>query len=352
MNSVKVIGILFTLSLAAVSVAQPWSQIAEAPKKTEFGQRYIFETPDAGPVEVEWLHVQGQSGPFVVQAQPLGPEQQQLFSQLRSQHKELFLNKRKTLLMRIARVLSSTKTVWGVGSAAKDGALLHLFRRRPQTRPMESFVRFAEDAGLIANVEAKNKSHRVIQDLLNVLDRELWMHAPLISEANEFGLTLFFDLGAGALVWDRGLYGSAGLGFTFSYNHTAESFVFEFFQDAQVGKRGLPVVAQVAGCAKCLLSVAANPASLMQSGRAVYPPGPIAVLDTPKSLQMGFSQGIGFPPLDTFYAMESKLYRWTLLRVEVGSQKAPFKVDSVLWRSIERLTKFCSQALGRFFNRT
>jgi hypothetical protein len=192
---------------------------------------------------------------------------------------------------------------------------------------------------------------------LNILDRELWMHAPVMSEANEFGMTLFFDVGGGALVWDKGLYGSLGFGLTFAYNHSNHSLVFELFQDAQKGKRGLPVVAQVAACGKCLLSVSSQSreaTTLFQSGRAVYPPGPIAVLDTPKTLQMGFSQGVGFPPLDTFYAMENELFRWTLIRVEASSTDSivpKLRFDSILLKMLKGLVGSCQSALSQILGK-
>lgn len=269
---------------------------------------------------------------------PVDTEAKEIWQELSSTEKSQFQIKRRNVLQKLSSILDSTEVAWGVGSLAKEYLLNVVSRYRPEGRPAEAILRQAIRDGVLSHEHDGGMSARattMIQNMLSVVDRELWSHAALVAKSNEVGMTVIADVGMGALFLDRGIYGSAGLGLTFAYHHIDEGVVFELFTDLQSGKRGLPVVAQAAVCVKCLLHIASQDPKepeLSQFGRALYPPGPLAILDTGHLVETGFSQGLGFPPLDTVFGMENRMLRTTWLRLATSSIDTGqnFRADSQL----------------------
>lgn len=238
---------------------------------------------------------------------------------------KLFLEKRKTILASIVRGLRYRQLATTPVVVIRNVVGKVIPSKRALRHPIQAFVEKLKRKNAEA-VTAPKKSLReqgddLIRVFANALDQQIWNRAPLISRSNEFGGALIVSAGAGAQFSKRGFYGSNAVGLIFGYNSDSKALVIRVVDDLERVTQALPVVAQVAATGKLLVYVANRNSEQTQAfehGSALYPPGPFITIDTPDTFMMGLSQGIGFPPLDTFYAFKTKLLRASLVDVFVS----------------------------------
>ncbi|OFZ67588.1 MAG: hypothetical protein A2328_10810 [Bdellovibrionales bacterium RIFOXYB2_FULL_36_6] len=241
----------------------------------------------------------GNDTPYSISNTPITPDQQKLFDSLSDENKKKFLQTRKKLLEKSLRVLKITKPVLGTCAFVVD-KMRCLVNSSKKNNQVESDIPL---------------SRKSVQNLLSAIDMEIWSHAPIIASSDEFGFILSANLNGGAGLGSKGAYWGQGLGVSFGFNSTTNRFVFEFFHDDQKFKRAIPFVAQVAISGQAFLYTAQSERDLIQVGRFITPPGPIASFDSPAQFSFGVNQGIGVPPLDTFYAYETSSTRSDLVKV-------------------------------------
>lgn len=255
---------------------------------------------------------------YQVVTEPPTPELQSIFAKLPENARKIFLQKREKLLKATARVLNSGRLAFGMGSFAV-GKVTQVFSR-------------SEAAPAVLGP----LGHSNVQALLNAIDNEIWSHANVVSQSKEFGFMLGANINGGAAFGNRGLYGALGFGMSIGFNSETERLVFDIYQESQKLVRALPVVAQVSSGFQAMGYSSISGRELHGAGRFITPPGPIATYDSAELFTFGLNQGIGFPPLDTFYAYENKFYRNSLLRISVSPmQPMSVHVESVLFSNPE-----------------
>src|SRR5690606_4817294 len=121
--------------------------------------------------------------------------------------------------------------------------------------------------GVEAQAEVKEKrtfserSRLAAQAILQGIDYKLWSQAPLLIDANEFGVSASIGLLAETGVLRKGGGGAEEIGLSFAYNKKSRAFVFEIFHNSErfdntkaavsvigvVGKLGLSMAHKDAG---------------------------------------------------------------------------------------------------------
>lgn len=239
------------------------------------------------------------------------------YRQLPPEKQEKFQRDRLVFLQNAARVINSTKYIMGAGSLVGDAF---------------TFVKVkgAKVFGKDLETEAKEKrsfkerSRKIAEGILQSIDYKLWSQAPLVIDANEFGVHAQVGVFALTGVREKGFGGGEFMGLSFAYNKENRAFVFEIQHTSESFTRSQAAtgVLGLAGFMGMDISRKdlAHPVEVLR-GNSFYPPAaPIYSLTGPNHFSAGIASTLGLPPppLADLMTWEDNHERRALLRITVS----------------------------------
>jgi hypothetical protein len=208
-----------------------------------------------------------------------------------------FYQNRDMFIANAAKVLRRVGWTFGIGSLVANKIVMVKNKTLAPFRSDEANVLKATDP---TSESFKARSQRVITSILSSLNRQLWSQAPLVGDANEFGLNLSIGLALEGGHAKKGWGGQFEIGFNFGYNKESKAFVFQIYRNIEKFKTTLmPAIFYTGVTPKAAIQVAQVKDGSIQSrvGTTVYPPGvPVFLSTTPTMFASGLNSGIGFPP--------------------------------------------------------
>lgn len=236
------------------------------------------------------------------------------YENMSAEAKNQFQQTRLMFLEQIARVLNKTQFALGAGSLVGNGfrfvkqKSLQLIGRG-STSPAQEAVAF------------KQRSRMAVQSVLQGIDYKLWSQAPMLIEANEFGMSVALGLLAEGGTRRRGGGGVEEIGLSFAYNKTQKAFVFEIYHNSEKFENSKSLVAALGVMGKAGIHFGKRSGASSLRGGSFYPPVvPGYSMTTPEYFSAGFSSSLGLPPSPFVDIMtfSNKFERTTLLRVTVS----------------------------------
>lgn len=212
-----------------------------------------------------------------------------------------------------ARTLKSTKMAMGIGSVVSEK--LSFIKNR---------IKGSESQQQRVQLSFNERSEAIVSRLLQNIDYKLWSQAPLVIDANEFGVQASVGILALSGYKDKGFGGGEFFGVSFGYNKETKSFVFEIHHTSErfasttaaVGIVGLNAFAGMQLVRKNLEQPTAS-----TKGLTFYPPAvPAYSTVGPQVFSAGLSSSIGFPPppLADLLTWSDHFEKRVLLRVTVS----------------------------------
>ena len=229
------------------------------------------------------------------------------FLELDEPNQERFLSNRLLVLRGATAVLNKLALPLGFWKTK----VTNRFRKKENQLPKE--------------LSARDAGQQSVREMLQNLDKELWAHAPVISQAHEFGGSIEVGVSGGAQVGRWGLFGLTGLGLTFAVDPTNKVFVVELYQDFEKARRVDPFYLG-AGVFLSFLGSGTyhnwKEPLAPEVGHGVCLPG-LAACITRNNFRAGISEelGLGFP---SFAAFNGKLARVPILRIGVSPKWVGF----------------------------
>lgn len=247
-------------------------------------------------------------GGSIVEVDPL-----EAFESLPEESRKRFHETRLAFLTSAARILNSTKFVFGAGSLVGDGL---------------SFVKIKMKKALGKDVGESQtqrtfqaRSQQAVQSILRGLDYKLWSQAPLVIDSNEFGFSVSAGVLAEAGVQRNGGGGADEVGFSLAYNKTKKAFVFEIFHNSEKFDNTKAAITVVGLVGKAGIVMGRRQGAETLKGSSFYPPA-IPGYSTSSSdfFSSGLSSSLGFPPppLADFLTFTNKFERQSLIRITVS----------------------------------
>ncbi|MFV8259424.1 hypothetical protein ACNQKP_16575 [Bdellovibrio bacteriovorus] len=248
-------------------------------------------------------------GGSVAETDPLEP-----FESLPEDRRKKFHEMRLMFLTNAARILNSTKFVYGAGSLVGDGL---------------SFVKIKvkKAFGKETVVESQTqrtfqvRSQQAVQSILRGLDYKLWSQAPLVIDSNEFGLSVSAGILAEAGVLRKGGGGADEVGFSIAFNKTKKAFVFEIFHNSEKFDNTKAAITVIGVVGKAGITMGRRDGAETLKGTSFYPPAiPGYSTSSPEFFSSGLSSSLGFPPppLADLLTFTNRFERQALIRITVS----------------------------------
>lgn len=311
-----VVGLLLTTSFVAradegpefiVEEAQlPRAEVLES-TKTQIKIRDIVYEVDARPNKDTMIEAMGLKGEGGVN--PLEP-----YEAMNAESKNQFQQTRLMFLENVARVLHKTQFALGAGSLVGSGfkfvkqKSLQIIGKGTTEAPAETRT-------------FKQRSRAAVQSILQGVDYKLWSQAPMLIEANEFGMSVALGILAEGGARRRGGGGVEELGLSFAYNKSQKAFVFEIYHNSEKFESSKSLVAALGIMGKAGIHFGKRSNAGGLKGGSFYPPVvPGFSMTSPEYFAAGFSSSLGLPPSPFVDIMtfNNKFERTTLLRVTVS----------------------------------
>ncbi len=249
-------------------------------------------------------------GGSVEEVDPLEP-----YSTLTDERRQKFQEMRLMFLSNAARILNSTKFVFGVGSLVGDGFSF------VKTKTMQVFGKKEIEVTSAAQRTFNERSHAAIQQVLKGIDYKLWSQAPLVIESNEFGVSVSVGLLAETGILRKGGGGAEEVGLSLAYNKTGRGFVFEIYHNSEKFDNTKAAVSVVGVVGKAGLSLGRRSGTETLKGSSFYPPAvPGYSASSSDYFSAGVSSSLGLPPppLADFLTFTNTFERNALIRVTVS----------------------------------
>ncbi|MFM8314638.1 MAG: hypothetical protein ACKOA8_10165, partial [Deltaproteobacteria bacterium] len=231
------------------------------------------------------------------------------FNSLEDKQKKNFLTNRELLLASLGKLLIVLKKP--IGFTKKFGAKLSSAKtEEAKERKRTLAAQTLEETGLDS-----------VTQLLKAFDRELWVHAPFISQVNEIGASVEAGIAGGAKLGKRGVFVILGTGVSLGIDPKEKAVIFELFQDVEWSKTALPgyIGAEAFGSlfGNTTYHDWKNPLQI-EKGNAIGAPG-LAGCITSNNARVGIAKGIGlgFPGAAV---MTSTLVRIPLVRIGISPE--------------------------------
>lgn len=249
---------------------------------------------------------------------PLNEEDRNLlFSSVSEADFKLFQEKRVRYLQHAYNVL--LKFRWFLGTTERVGRKIRLW-----TQP-EPFVSILNPEASLSEFGRSNDrtlrfGNNAIREKLEFINRELWVHAPVVIRSNEFGGVFAIAPNAGAAAGKMGFYRSVSLGLAISYNHQASYIRVEMISDFEKLLIGIP--GQInAGVTLKMGGFIANRTTngtdenAFLNARSSYPLGPFGIEDSSSHFAaiLPFTMGVVPYPFDGFMGVQNTTTRKILL---------------------------------------
>ncbi len=155
------------------------------------------------------------------------------FQRLYPDEKERFYKIRSNVMQALATIFSSSKLKYGIGQFIKSSIKSSIKQLRDKTEPrtQNPFVDIANQ-NIDSDMPITQKRYLGIEEILVVIDEELWKNALDVANSNEFGLTIRLNAGASASV-ARHTFSRifSIIGISMGYNVEDQSVVFDIFNN-------------------------------------------------------------------------------------------------------------------------
>lgn len=248
-------------------------------------------------------------GGSIEEADPLAP-----YESLPEDRKVKFQEMRLLFLSSAARILNSTKFVFGAGSLVGDGL---------------SFVKikvkkaFGKETEAQASVQRtfNERSHQAVQAVLRGIDYKLWSQAPLVIDSNEFGVSVSAGLLAETGILRKGGGGAEEVGISLAFNKQSRAFVFEIFHNSENFDNTKAAITVLGVVGKAGITLGRRNGAETLKGSSFYPPAvPGFSAASPDYFAAGLSSSLGLPPppLADLLTFTNHFERNALIRVTVS----------------------------------
>ncbi len=252
-------------------------------------------------------------GGFVEEKNPLDGWQNLSYDQ-----KENFQVSRRKYLKNMFEILNKTHGLVGAGIVTADG-IKYVYKKTK-----DALIIPDKNNDLVVRKELALRKKIVIESLVKSVDYKLWYQAPLVINANEFGLQSSIGIiGIGGMM-KAGGGGLEEFGISLSYNKTTKTFVFEVFHNTERFDNSAMPVIDIGVNFKAQVKMKANSGSSfskIESGQSFYPPAfPGTTSQSSDAYAAGFSSGFGFPPppLADILTFTTNYKRSHLIRISVS----------------------------------
>jgi hypothetical protein len=290
----QTVGLFFSFSLMASFFASP----ARAQDGNFFddgtGERVEFKAePSALQKDGSSLFIQLGKNTYTVVDRTDDAASLERFNAMPPEKQARFIQNRDLFIVNAAKILRRVGWTFGVGSLV-GGKIVMVKDKLIGSDEKEA-------ANIVKAREGfRSRTDRIINSILAAMNRQLWSQAPLVGDANEFGVTMSLGLAAEGGRPQKGWGGQFEIGVSFGYNKEKKAFVFQIYRNIEKFKSTLMPAVFFAGVTpKASIQVAQARDGAIQArlGSTIYPPGVPAFLSTtPTMFSSGFNSGIGFPP--------------------------------------------------------
>lgn len=248
-------------------------------------------------------------GGSLEEVNPLQP-----FESMTAESQKKFLDMRVLFLSNAARILNSTKFVFGAGSLVGDAMsfvktkALKVIGKNPEMAPASQRT-------------FQQRSHEAVAAVLTGIDYKLFSQAPLVIESNEFGVSVSAGLLAETGILHKGGGGAEELGFSLAFNKTSKAFVFEIFHNSESFDNTKAAVSVIGIVGKAGITLGRRQGAETLSGHSFYPPAvPGYSTSSSDYFSAGLSSSLGLPPppLADLLTFTNKSERHAWIRVTVS----------------------------------
>ncbi len=255
-----------------------------------------------------------------------------------------FSDLRITYLKQVVKILDKMHGLIGVGIVTGDAFKFTIQKTK----------RIFVEPKVLTVVEKKEMSERkrlAIESIARAIDFKMWFQAPLLINANEFGIQASAGIiGLGGFQ-KKGGGGLEEIGLSLAFNKNSRAFIFEVFHNGErFDNATMPAFnVGINGKANLVMKAASADGKMKVSeGSTFYPPAfPGSTSYGPDMYAAGMSTGVGFPPppLGDLLTFTNTYKRTALIRisvsplvkgfvrVNVGDLRVPVK--SILYRFVD-----------------
>lgn len=289
---VQTLGLVFALSLIASFFSPVWAQDNFYDDGTG-GERVEFQTEDSIlQKNVDTLSIQLGKNTYTITDRTTDAEALARFDAMTPEQQARFIQNRDMFISNTAKVLRRIGWTFGLGSLV--GGKIVMIKDKLLRKEKE------DADSIVVRENFRERSNRIITSMLTAMNRQLWAQAPLVGDANEFGVTLSLGLALEGGRPKKGWGGQFDLGVSFGYNKEKKAFVFQIFRNIEKFRTTLmPAVFYAGVTPKAAIQVSQMRDGAIQSriGTTIYPPGVPGFLSTsPTMFASGINTGVGFPP--------------------------------------------------------
>ncbi|KHD87446.1 MAG: hypothetical protein OM95_14220 [Bdellovibrio sp. ArHS] len=236
------------------------------------------------------------------------------YESLPEERKQKFHEVRMMFLANAARILNSSKFVFGAGSLVGDAF---------------SFVKIKTQKIIGKTVDETPtekrtfsvRSHQAVQSILKGIDYKLWSQAPLVIDSNEFGLSISVGALAETGVLRKGGGGAEEVGLSLAYNKNQRAFVFEIFHNSENFDNTKAAISVLGLVGKAGITLGRRSGADVLKGNSFYPPAvPGYSASSSEYFSAGISSSLGLPPppLADLLTFTNRFERHSLIRVTVS----------------------------------
>lgn len=238
----------------------------------------------------------------------------QAYESLPEDRKQKFQEMRLMFLANAARIMNSTKFVFGAGSVVGDAFSF------VKVKTKQAFGKTVEQTPTEKRTFSV-RSHQAVQAVLKGIDYKLWSQAPLVIDSNEFGLSVSVGALAETGVLRKGGGGAEEVGLSFAFNKSKRAFVFEIFHNSESFDNTKAAVSVLGIVGKAGITLGRRNGAETLKGSSFYPPAvPGYSVSSPEYFSAGLSSSLGFPPppLADLLTFTNRFERHHLIRVTVS----------------------------------
>lgn len=233
------------------------------------------------------------------------------YESLSAESRDKFDKLRLDFLQNVAKTLHKVDFALGAGSVVGDSfTFLKLKAFKNEQAQQELSERSTRSF--------KEKSAHAIEAALKGINYKLYNQAPLLIEANEFGLSLSVGVAAELGMGRKGVGYNQELGLSFAYNKADKAFVFEIFHNSEKFNNSRSFVSLLGVIGKLGMTIGVRDGAKIIKGSSFYPsfiPGFSST--SPSYFYTGASTSFGFPPspFADMLTFTNDFHRTPLLRI-------------------------------------
>lgn len=278
-------------------------EIETYPDKEEMKKALGLELPEK--IKKQLL----ERGETIEDVNPLDP-----YEKMGAESKDKFNKMRIIFLENAAKALHKTQFALGAGSIVGD------YLQFIKVKTMTVFGKKIDPVEALPKT-FRQRSEQGVQSILKSINYKLYTQAPLLIDANEFGLSLSVGIVGEAGFIKKGGGGAEEIGLSLAYNKSQKAFVFELFHNSEKFNNSKSFVSVLGVVAKLGTSIGARDGTKVIKGSSFYPPMiPGFTSNSPNYFVTGFSSSLGLPPapLSDMLTFSNDFERTPLVRITVS----------------------------------